>query len=233
MSMSSPEWDEIKDAVERAARAVARKYSTFTTFDDLCQDGYEWFLRSPDRLTHYEMRDGTIYRNALVADLIGHLTRVAKRERTALLGLRPGDQFTYNAELVEMILPAVWDASYRPPAVEAAGRTNTDPSVTGNWEAMVADVRSAVDELPARMRRVLLAYHGVSPVGGWREAAISLGMSKTAANDLGRQSIARVVDILNGVPDEDVSEPRHVTGLRRVMSNAAAAAVTANQYDGE
>lgn len=224
------QWDEVQAAVNRAAGAVSRRYGSFTTFEDMCQDGYEWALRHPGRLDHYLLEDGTVYRNLLVSDLTAYLTKVAKRERAAVLGHLPGDQFGYTADMVELVLPALWDATYRPPVVEVRSSSASDPAFAGNWEAMVADVRAAVDGLPSAQARVLLAYYGMAH--GWRDAAVLLGMSKTAANNMGRQAVDRVVDVLNGVPDEGISEPRQVTGSRRAISNATAAAVVSFQWEG-
>jgi DNA-directed RNA polymerase specialized sigma24 family protein len=226
----STDRDDLGAAVDRAASAVARRYGSVTTVDDMRQSGWEWVLSHPARLEHHRLPDGTLFRNNLTSDLIRHLTELAKQERAAAQGVPWDDQYAYNAGVVDLVLPAVWDARYRPPAVEARTRSVADPAVAGNWEAMVADVRRAVDALPLSQRRVLFAYYGHARGGGWREAAATLGMSKTAANDIGREAIASVVDTLNGIPDD--VEPKYV-GTRRVESNASAMARTANDWGGE
>lgn len=223
--------DEVAAIVDRAASAVARRYGSVTTVDDMRQDGWEWALNNRARLEHYRLDDGTLYRAGAVSDLIRHLTRLAKHERAVVQGDIPGDQYQYNAGVVELVLPAVWDSNYRPPAVEARTRSVADPAVSGNWEAMVADVRRAVDDLPLSQRRVLFAYYGHAGGAGWREAAAALGMSKTAANDIGREAVASLVDALNGIPD-DLGEPKYV-GTRRVESNASAMARTSSDWGGE
>ena len=65
------------------------------------------------------------------------------------------------------------------------------------------------------------------------QAATILGISKTTANEIGRAAVARLVDILNGVPDEDASTTRQYAGARHVMTNATARAVTSSQWEGD
>jgi DNA-directed RNA polymerase specialized sigma24 family protein len=216
----------LSDVIDRTASAVARRYGSWITYDDLAQEGWVWALSRPERIVIDD--DGAVLEGAY--DLVRHLTAVAKRERAARLG--PVPQFSYERAVVEVVLPGLWDKDYRPPAPETVSRRSTDPAVASfNWEAFVADVRAAFEQLPARYRQVLFAYYGVAH--DWRRAARYLGIGKTRANELGNEAVGRLVDILNGVPDVDVAGGHGVTGSRRVMSNAQARALTQQQWDGE
>lgn len=219
---------DLSGVIARAAGAVAKRYGSFTTFDDLVQDGWEWVLSKPDRILIDS--DGIVRDNHGVVDLVRHLTAVAKRERVARLGPDVG-QSAYDRAIVEAVLPGVWDRDYRPALPEIRTRRSADPAVmAGQWETLVIDVKAAVEQLPARHRKVLFTYYAA--VHDWREAAKVLGLGKSRANELGNEAIGRLVDILNGVPDIDISDDHRVTGLRRVMSNAQARAMTDGEWEG-
>jgi hypothetical protein len=160
------DWDEMVPVVDWAASAVARKYGSFTTVDDLRQYGYEWVLAHPGRVANHRMTDGTPYRSPLVAGMIAHLTEVAKRERTRALGLQAGDQYTYTASMVERLLPDAWDSVHRPPAVEAHSSGKPDPAYGGDWEAMVMDVRRAVGKLP-NLHLCVVTWNGPTVVANF------------------------------------------------------------------
>jgi DNA-directed RNA polymerase specialized sigma24 family protein len=220
---------DLNGVIARAAGAIAKRYGSFVQYEDLVQDGWEWVLTRPERLVVDD--DGMVRDNHGIVDLVRHLTAVAKRERDARLGLSVG-QSSYDRAVVEAVLPGVWDRDYRPAMPEVRTRRSDDPAaMASQWETLVLDVKRAVEQLPARHRKVLFTYYAV--VHDWREAAKMLGLGKSRANELGNEAISRIVDILNGVPDATVSDDHGVTGSRRVMSNAQARALTQQQWDGE
>ena len=225
----SVNWDEMVPLVDWAASAVARRYGSFTTVDDLRQYGYEWVLAHPGRVEHFRMDDGTLYRSPLAVEMIAHITKAAQRERAQVLGLRLGDQARYTPAMVELVLPGVWDPSYRPPGAEVRISGKADPAESGTWEATVMDVRRAVDTLSTLHRKVLFTRYATG-ASTWREAGARMSMSRRAANELGVEAVARIADELNGVPEAG-GEPRYVPG-RHAMTNAAAAAVTSTQWEG-
>lgn len=164
--MSAEEqFTQLWDIARAAARQVAPSHAGFTTEEDLAQEGILWLLEHPERVENATLPDGTLYHNRLVAEVSRHLIKLARRERERAGQFSP-DRFAYSVQMVELVLPAVFDSNYRPPQLDAKGqpRGKSDPAALTNWQVLVADVRRAVEAVCDKTdRRILFARS----VGGW------------------------------------------------------------------
>lgn len=148
-----------------AARTVASTYNGFVTVEDLQQEGVLWLLEHPERVENHTLPDGTIHFTGLAFELISKLVRTARREKERA-GAVQVERYAYTVRMVELVLPGVFDPTYHPPQTIEGGmpRAATDPASLTNWQAMVADVRKAIDEVCSLLDKRILFTRSV---GGW------------------------------------------------------------------
>ncbi|WP_159795566.1 hypothetical protein [Puerhibacterium puerhi] len=127
----------------------------------------------------------------------------------------------YTSELVTLLLPYLWEGSI-PNGIASPyeadpdmPRGSADPSHTGTWMAMVADVRTAWEEpvLTPTERRRLLRFsilggeHGHINDGTHRRSAYGLlaeweGASRSAVQASVEAAASKLADVANGLDRE-------------------------------
>lgn len=118
----------------------------------------------------------------------------------------------YDRELVERLIPAVWDDSYAygmsnpyEPAPDMP-RSKPDPKIGGTIFAHLADIRIAWQraDVPQVQRQALLLRFGLD----WtvQDVATNQGTSKSTAHERIEQGVGRLVAYLNGKTYQDYED---------------------------
>jgi len=231
----------VEEYVRPAAASVARRYRAHVSYADLAQEGFIWALNHRGTIRS-RLEDGKRGQYRLIAQLAGHMQKVARQEKASKAGYSPDDEVFYSQGLLEMALPAVWDESYmlRPPMEGeriVTGRSTADPAAGNDWLATTVDVRRAWEnaDLTSQQRDAMaLRYH---PAFRLTVAAVAdaMGTAKSTASDRLNGALRALQDELGGPRPEGCSwdcecRPEPV-GSRRAMSNASARAMTDREYD--
>lgn len=165
-------FSELYNIARQAARAVTSAHPQFVNLEDMTQSAVLWLLERPQRVEHNTMPDGRLARNRLVSEVTRHLIGLAKAERREALGFDPECEYTYSTKLVEVVLPGVFDPTYRPTVLDRVEYSKPskrahvphDPTSADNWTTFVMDVRRAVNAVCTDEDRRILFTRSV---GGW------------------------------------------------------------------
>jgi len=182
---------ELFPIAKAAARAVYGGNQDYVDVDDLTQEAMLWLLEHPKRVKHAHLPNGGIYWPRIVSEVCKVLDAYVGRERLEAQGYEPFKNYKYSEGLVELVLPAVFDPSYRPPGLDHSDRvtTNSDPAANDNWSAYVADVRRGVEAVCSKKDRQVLFARAV---GGWTWA--QFGRTYTASGESCRVRYHAAVD---------------------------------------
>ncbi|MFD6636800.1 sigma factor-like helix-turn-helix DNA-binding protein [Micromonospora chalcea] len=221
------EYPGVKRIAGQAARRVATDYSSVAEYDDMLQEALLILATHPARVQQCVNGEGGAslgtLQHELTCDLVNKVARHAERAvKSSSLDVlldagqeieQQGEEAppakgrggAYTRELVEQLLPTVWDSSYafgmaNPTAPDPdMPRSKANPKESGTLYAHIADMQSAWKRsgLSLDEKRALLLRYGM----GWSEKEIGgqLGSpQKTVSNRLIR-GVGRIVDHLNGV----------------------------------
>ncbi|GGN40028.1 DNA-directed RNA polymerase specialized sigma24 family protein [Actinoplanes campanulatus] len=116
---------------------------------------------------------------------------------------------SYERELVERLLPAVWDPGMvvveNPTAPDPdMPRTKSNPKTANTIYAMLADIRRAWRHAPATLaeRQAMLLRYGMGM--SKTETGHILGIGRKAASQRLDLGVGRLADYLNGYADTSV-----------------------------
>lgn len=219
----------VYEVAENAAKAVANheQYREFVEYEDLLQDALIFVASMPDDVREcLDPESGLtlgVLKYRVEMDLIDGIKYDAKqRQRHQSFEQRYTDEeagdYTprlvsvdlrqeiggYTRELVESLIPAIWDEDYcygirvenAPDADMPRGSTN---KATGNTlGAHIADIKRAWEktDLTAEEKQAILLCHGLD----WtqRDAGYKLGVSQQAVSHRLYTGIGKMVAFLNG-----------------------------------
>jgi len=139
------------------------------------------------------------------------------------------DTYRYGKAVVEMALPGVWEPEHRPLGKLPLehNSTRSDPAVGGDWRCIIADVQRAVAAACGATERRVLFLRSVLGQH-WEDIGVSLGVSGSTSRRRYTAAITAILDFLNGAEETR----REGEPTRHVMTNAAAQAMTDQQWDG-
>jgi RNA polymerase sigma factor (sigma-70 family) len=129
-------------------------------------------------------------------DLRSVMDRYARRERAAWIGYDPEDEQFYGSGLIGMIMPSVVDGSAPKPELGDNTKRSGDPAEAGEWEAMVADVKSALESLTDRQRFAVTRHYGFGDSQG--TIGKQLGITQQSVSSLLAQAIKKMQRALGG-----------------------------------
>lgn len=118
----------------------------------------------------------------------------------------------YDRELVERLVPAIWDPAYcygmdnpSTPDPEMP-RQATDPTTANTLYAHLADIKMAWQYAPVNLdeARALLMHYGL----GWQHVAVAVheGVNKSTALRRSERGVSKLVAYLNGTTYEGDDE---------------------------
>lgn len=176
--------------VYKAATYCASRYRNYgVTADDCAQEIYAWYYDRGEKKVDRWLASEPQQTSRIYFSFLDAARSYAEGEKARVAGYRPDDVAWYSVGLVESILPLAMDSS-----------EDEYLTVDGTWQAMVIDVRRAVE--------------GTHQTDYFTEKD---------ASDVGWDDhVQRLVDWLGG------NRPR--VGRRKVLSNAAAQSITSEAY---
>ena len=225
-----PEQERLDPPIETAVHKTMRRFWKFVDRDDVYQELVLWILQHQGKVTEYleQERDHSIIKSLEHAGVA-----YAQREKAAHSGYHTDDLFYWQVEEIEALLPSMFsdEARLHPPSSDdgTSGRSNRAPNEGGNWIATLADLSRAYRTLDLVTQSVLRQVYGEDRKRIW--VANSLGVSDTTISNTISRGLRAMHRELGG--ERPTRHKDQTTGSRTAMSNAAARAVTAAQYDEE
>lgn len=134
--------------VASIAYEFSRKFRMVET-NDIRQQLWVWFLEHPNKVKTWESFDGKQNVKLIAKSLRNAAKDYCQKEKAQIIGYRVEDNYYYDKELIETLLPAVIRGDLVAPAINEMGYSSTKKvaSEGGNWFAMVGDIERALNKL--------------------------------------------------------------------------------------
>lgn len=142
--------------VAHVAYEFGRKFQMVEA-NDIRQELWVWFLEHPNKVTTWEALEGKQSIKLIARSLRNAAKDYCQREKAQVVGYRVEDNYYYDRELVETLLPAILRGDTIAPALTEMGYQSTKKvaSEGGNWFAMVGDINRALHKLNSEQFYVL------------------------------------------------------------------------------
>jgi RNA polymerase sigma factor (sigma-70 family) len=142
------ETEKYDNIVAMIAYEFSRKYHMCDA-DDIRQELWVWFLEHPNKVKVWEELEGKQSIKLIARSLRNAAKDYCQREKARSVGYRVEDNYYYDREVVELLLPSILSGSNTAPAMNDLGFTKAKKvaSEGGNWFAMCADIEIALAKL--------------------------------------------------------------------------------------
>ena len=210
-AFTNDEWQTIIELAAIATKPVARSFHKFTTAEELQQVCYEAALEHADKMKSFLDREdeGNIKQGERFAIRLmrKHANIYARKEKAHRLGYEVEDEYFYQVQLIESLLPIAVSGDYDmasqvlDPAELGGKRKKSLPNEGNNILALVADIQLALDSLEDREEDIVVA----KVVNGETSESIAerWGVSRQRVDALNRRGIEKMAEYLGG------GDPRH------------------------
>lgn len=179
------------------AYEFSRKYHMIESAD-IRQELWLWFLTHPNKLKTWEEMD-----EKQSVKLIGRSLRNAakdycQKEKARIVGYRVEDNYYYDKQVLEILIPAVMRGDSTAPSMVDLGFTSTRKvaSEGGNWFAMMSDIDKALKKLPDEQFNILYLRFGDGMDTG--ALASELEVSDDAARMRVNRAVNSLLNLLGG-----------------------------------
>jgi RNA polymerase sigma factor (sigma-70 family) len=166
--------------------------------DDIRQELWVWFLEHPNKVNTWEEIDLKQSTKLIARSLRNAAKDYCQREKARAVGYKVEDNYYYDREVVELLLPAVLRRDLNAPAMTELGFTKAKKvaSEGGNWFAMMADIDKALSRLTREQLTIVYLRFG----DGCDNASLAteLGISEDASRMRVNRAINNLLNFLGG-----------------------------------
>lgn len=150
---------------ENMVNAIAYEYSRkfhMCDVQDIRQELWVWFLEHPAKVSVWSLKDGKESDKLIARSLRNAAKDYCQREKARAVGYKVEDNYYYDREVVELLLPAVLRRDLNAPAMTELGFTKAKKvaSEGGNWFAMMADIDKALSRLTQEQLTIIYLRFG-------------------------------------------------------------------------
>jgi RNA polymerase sigma factor (sigma-70 family) len=130
--------------------------------DDIRQELWVWFLEHPNKVKLWEAIDVRQSTKLIARSLRNAAKDYCQKEKARAVGYKVEDNYYYDREVVELLLPAVLRKDLNAPAMTDLGFTKAKKvaSEGGNWFAMMADIDKALERLTQEQLSIVYLRFG-------------------------------------------------------------------------
>ena len=148
--------EQYENLIANIAYEFSRKFQ-MVEVSDIRQELWVWFFEHPNKVRTWEALDGKQATKLIARSLRNAAKDYCQKEKAARVGYRVEDNYYYDRELIEMLLPAVLRGDVVAPALTEMGYQSTKKvaSEGGNWFAMVGDINRGLHKLSSEQFYVL------------------------------------------------------------------------------
>lgn len=134
--------------VAHIAYEYSRKFHMVDA-DDIRQELWVWFLEHPNKVKVWESLEGKQSIKLIARSLRNAAKDYCQKEKAKASGYKVEDNYYYDRQVLELLLPAVLRGDNVAPSMTDLGFTATKKvaSEGGNWFAMMSDIERAMSKL--------------------------------------------------------------------------------------
>ena len=153
--------DKYDNMVGAIAYEFSRKFHMCDA-DDIRQELWVWFLEHPNKVKVWEAIDIKQSTKLIARSLRNAAKDYCQKEKARAVGYKVEDNYYYDREVVELLLPAVLRKDLNAPAMTDLGFTKAKKvaSEGGNWFAMMADIDKALERLTQEQLSIVYLRFG-------------------------------------------------------------------------
>lgn len=145
--------------------AIAYEYSRkfhMCDADDIRQELWIWFLEHPNKVKTWEELDTKQSIKLIARSLRNAAKDYCQKEKARASGYKVDDNYYYDREVVEVLLPAVLRKDRTAPSMTDLGFTKAKKvaSEGGNWFAMMADIERSLARLTHEQLTIIYLRFG-------------------------------------------------------------------------
>ena len=181
--------------------AIAYEYSRkfhMCDADDIRQELWIWFLTHPNKVQTWSAKDSKESDKLIARSLRNAAKDYCQREKARAVGYKVEDNYYYDREVVELLLPAVLRRDLNAPAMTELGFTKAKKvaSEGGNWFAMMADIDRALSRLTQEQLTIIYLRFG----DGCDNVTLSkeLGITEDASRMRVNRAVNNLLNFLGG-----------------------------------
>ncbi len=185
------ETEKYENIVGMIAYEFSRKFHMCDA-DDIRQELWIWFLEHPNKVKLWETLEGKQSTKLIARSLRNAAKDYCQREKARAVGYKVEDNYYYDREVVELLLPAVLVGDLTAPSMAELGFTNSKKvaSEGGNWFAMMGDIERGLRKLTQEQLSIIYLRFGE----GCDNASLATELAIT--EDAARMRVNRAVNNL-------------------------------------
>jgi RNA polymerase sigma factor (sigma-70 family) len=185
------ETEKYENVVGMIAYEFSRKFHMCDA-DDIRQELWIWFLEHPNKVKLWETLEGKQSTKLIARSLRNAAKDYCQREKARAVGYKVEDNYYYDREVVELLLPAVLVGDLTAPSMAELGFTNSKKvaSEGGNWFAMMGDIERGLRKLTQEQLSIIYLRFGE----GCDNASLATELAIT--EDAARMRVNRAVNNL-------------------------------------
>ena len=205
--------DKYDQLVAHIAYEFSRKFHMIDA-DDVRQELWIWFLEHPNKVKTWEALDGKQAVKLIARSLRNAAKDYCQKQKAQAVGYRVEDNYYYDRELIEALLPSVIRGDLVAPSIQDLGYITGKKvaSEGGNWFAMVADIQRGFARLDEKQMSILYLRFGDGCDN--KTFANELSISEDAARMRVNRAVNNLINILGG------SKPRRERDYTEEEANA-------------
>jgi RNA polymerase sigma factor (sigma-70 family) len=185
------ETEKYENVVGMIAYEFSRKFHMCDA-DDIRQELWIWFLEHPNKVKLWETLEGKQSTKLIARSLRNAAKDYCQREKARAVGYKVEDNYYYDREVVELLLPAVLVGDMTAPSMADLGFNNSKKvaSEGGNWFAMMGDIERGLRKLTQEQLSIIYLRFGE----GCDNASLATELAIT--EDAARMRVNRAVNNL-------------------------------------
>jgi DNA-directed RNA polymerase specialized sigma24 family protein len=177
--------------------------------NDVRQELWVWFLEHPNKVRVWESLDGKQSTKLIARSLRNSAKDFCQKEKAKATGYHVSDNYYYDREVVELLLPAILRNDMQAPTLKDLGFTKNKKvaSEGGNWFAMMADIERGIARLTQEQQTVIYLRFGDGC--DIKTFAKELGISEDAARMRVNRALNNLINFLGGrkpIKERDYTE---------------------------
>ena len=150
---------------ENMVNAIAYEYSRkfhMCDVQDIRQELWVWFLTHPNKVATWNLKDAKDSDKLIARSLRNAAKDYCQREKARAVGYKVEDNYYYDREVVELLLPSVLRRDLNAPAMTELGfsKAKKVASEGGNWFAMMGDIDRSLSRLTQEQLTIIYLRFG-------------------------------------------------------------------------
>jgi len=190
--------EDYEGVVASIAYEFSRKYR-MVDIDDLRQELWVWFLTHPNKVkVWHDIHDKKQSTKLIARSLRNAAKDYCQKEKARSVGFRVEDNYYYDKNMLESLIPAVLTGNREAPAMNDLSVSNVKKvaSEGNNWPAICSDIEKAISKLNKEQRDIVILRYA----SGFELAVIAseLSISQDAVRMRVNRALKNMLNFLGG-----------------------------------